>query len=413
MAPGLPDRACCAVTAGATALYSQHGGPVRHFPAFHVQVVDTTGCGDVFHGAYCASIAHGEGVDRAIEIATAMAGLKATHRAGAPASPTAPPSNGSWRWEPEAGMRGLAEAEYRLLEAGSWIPSAMNTCQFAIRNPQSAIPLGLFDSGVGGLSVMRELMRQAPAQPVVYLADQAHTPYGQRSLAEIRALSEAVTCFLLREGAQVIVIACNTASAAALRSLRDTFPEVPFVGMEPAIKPAAEHTRTGHVGVIATEATFQGELFASLMDRFTAGITVHTQACPELVPLVEAGELDSERTRAALQRYLRPLLEEGIDELVLGCTHYPFLRRPIEQVVGAGVEIVDPAPAVARQAIRVLVGRNGLADGAQAAAHRFYTSADPGRFRCALRELIGLDVEVREAAWSKAGGLRSLRARPR
>jgi len=209
------------------------------------------------------------------------------------------------------------------------------------------------------------------------------------------------------------VIACNTASAAALRSLRDRFPEVPFVGMEPAIKPAAERTRAGHVGVIATEATFQGELFASLMDRFAAGTTVHTQACPALVPLVEAGELGSERTRAAIQNYLAPLLAAGIDELVLGCTHYPFLRPLIEQVVGAGVEIVDPAPAVARQAIRVVTARGGLAAGAQAAAHRFYTSASPDRFQSALGNLIGLDAEVRRAVWNKRGVLWSLRAQSR
>jgi glutamate racemase len=281
-------------------------------------------------------------------------------------------------------------------------------------NPsQFAIALGVFDSGVGGLSVTRELMRQAPAQPIIYLADQAHAPYGERSLVEIRTLSEVITRFLLREGARLIVVACNTASAAALHSLRQSFPEVPFVGMEPAIKPAAEHTRTGHVGVIATETTFQGELFASLMDRFATGITVHTQTCPALVPLVEAGELDSERTRDALRGYLAPLLEAGIDELVLGCTHYPFLRPIIEQVVGAGVEIVDPAPAVARQTVRVLAGRGGLAEEGGVVAHRFYTSAQPGRFRTALGDLLGLDAEVRQAVWSKAGILRSRRARLR
>jgi glutamate racemase len=290
----------------------------------------------------------------------------------------------------------------------------------AIRNPEhrpeavtgSAIVLGLFDSGVGGLSVMREVMRQAPAQPIIYLADQANAPYGQRSLAEIRGLAEAITRFLLREGAQVIVIACNTASAAALRSLRERFPEVPFVGMEPAIKPAAERTRAGHVGVIATEATFQGELFASLVDRFAAGTTVHTQACPALVPLVEAGELDSERTRAALQGYLAPLLEAGIDELVLGCTHYPFLRPLIEQVVGAGVEVVDPAPAVARQAIRVVAGRGGLVSGNSTAAHCFYTSTDPNRFQRALANFVGLDSEVLRAVWSKSDVLQSTRTLP-
>jgi glutamate racemase len=285
----------------------------------------------------------------------------------------------------------------------------MRHCQSAIRNPQSAIPVGVFDSGVGGLSVVRELMQQVPAQPIIYLADQAHAPYGQRSLEEIRALAQGIAAFLIGEGARLIVVACNTASAAALRSLREGFPETPFVGMEPALKPAAEHTRTGRVGIIATSATFQGELFASLMDRFAAGITVYTQACPELVPLVEAGELSTERTRAALQGYLAPLLAAGIDELVLGCTHYPFLRPLIEQVTGAGVEIVDPAPAVARQTVRVLAGRDWLAGGDQAASHRFFTSGSPDRFRIALRELVGLDAGVEPAGWDGSGALRSRR----
>jgi glutamate racemase len=289
----------------------------------------------------------------------------------------------------------------------------MSPSQSAIRNrvssadTQSAIPVGVFDSGVGGLSVARELMQLAPVQPIIYLADQVHAPYGQRSLAEIRALAEGVAAFLIREGAQLIVVACNAASAAALRSLREGFPDTPFVGMEPALKPAAEHTRSGHVGVIATNATFQGELFASLLDRFAAGITVHTQACPELVPLVEAGELDSERTRAALHGYLAPLLASGIDELVLGCTHYPFLRPLIEQVAGAGVEIVDPSPAVARQTVRVLAGRGWLAGGDRATPHRFFTSGSPDRFRTALSELLGLNAEVEQAAWDGAGSLRS------
>jgi glutamate racemase len=275
---------------------------------------------------------------------------------------------------------------------------------------QSAIPLGVFDSGVGGLSVVRELIQQAPAQPIIYFADQVHAPYGQRSLAEIRCLAEGIARFLLREGARIIVVACNTASAAALRSLRESFPDTPFVGMEPAIKPAAQHTRTGHVGVIATSATFQGELFASLMDRFAAGITVHAQACPELVPLIEAGELGSQHTRSALRDYLAPLMDAGIDELVLGCTHYPFLRPLIEEVVGAGVEIVDPAPAVARQTVRVLAGRGWLAECSQPLEHRFCTSGSPERFRIALAELLGLDAEVEQAGWDEAGLLRSLGA---
>jgi glutamate racemase len=155
------------------------------------------------------------------------------------------------------------------------------------------VRVGVFDSGVGGLSVVAEMLAQMPAQPIVYLADQANAPYGQRSLEEIRELSDGVTQFLLGQGCSVIVVACNTASAAALHWLRRKYRDIPFVGMEPAVKPAAERTRTHHVGVMATLATFQGELFASLVDRFGKEVTVHTQVCPDLVPLVEAGELST------------------------------------------------------------------------------------------------------------------------
>lgn len=269
--------------------------------------------------------------------------------------------------------------------------------------------IGVFDSGVGGLSVVRELLTQLPAHPIVYLADQAHAPYGQRELVEIRRLSEGITRFLLAQGAQVIVIACNTASAAALHWLRRQFPQAPFVGMEPAVKPAVARTRTGHVGVIATAATFQGELFASLVDRFADNAVVHTQVCTDLVPLVEAGELASARTRAAVQGYLAPLLAAGIDELVLGCTHYPFLRPVIAEVAGPGVEIIDPASAVARQTGRVLVQQAGsrlIASGGVTGGrgeHRFYTTGSSDRFGAALRDLLGLAAEIRPATWTGAG----------
>jgi glutamate racemase len=273
------------------------------------------------------------------------------------------------------------------------------------RHTSSRALVGVFDSGVGGLSVARELMHQQPAQPLIYLADQAHTPYGQRALPEIRGLAEAITRFLLGQGARVIVIACNTASAAALHWLRHEFPGVPFVGMEPAVKPAAEHTRCGRVGIMATAATFQGELFASLLDRYAGNVTVRTQVCPELVPLVEAGELDSERTRQAVRSYLTPLLEAGVDQLVLGCTHYPFLRPIIEEVAGPGVEIIDPAPAVARQAGRVLAGHGWLVGDDTPGDHLFYTTGNPIRFRDALRLLLQLDASVSAARWDEAGEL--------
>ena len=265
--------------------------------------------------------------------------------------------------------------------------------------------IGVFDSGVGGLSVVRELLAQLPGQPIIYLADQANAPYGQRDLAEIRRLAEEITRFLLAQGAGIIVVACNTASAAALHWLRSQRPDVPFVGMEPAVKPAAQRTRTRHIGVIATAATFQGELFASLRDRFATDVVVHTQVCPDLVPLVEAGELDSPRTRAAVAGYLAPLLAQGIDELVLGCTHYPFLRPVIEAAAGPHIEIIDPAPAVARQVRRVLAQRGGLADGLMRAEHRFYTTGQPDRFAAALRQLIGVEAPVLQARW-EGGRLR-------
>ncbi len=262
--------------------------------------------------------------------------------------------------------------------------------------------IGVFDSGVGGLSVVAELMAQLPAQPLIYVADQANAPYGQRSLAEIRELSHGITRFLLSRGAHVIVIACNTASAAALHWLRKQYPGVPFVGMEPAVKPAAERTRSRHVGVMATQATFQGELFASLISRFGADVTVHTQVCPALVPLVEAGELATDRARAAVASYVTPLIDAGVDELVLGCTHYPFLRPLIEAVAGPGVEIIDPAPAVARQVGRVLAHHHaqGAVEGMR---YDFYTTGDPATFTRSLRELLRLSHPAKQAAWTPRG----------
>jgi glutamate racemase len=264
----------------------------------------------------------------------------------------------------------------------------------------SPIPVGIFDSGVGGLSVTREIMAQFPGQPLIYLADQAHAPYGQRGLAEIRDLSEGITRFLLGEDARLIVIACNTASAAALHWLRGQFPATPFVGMEPAVKPAAERTHAGRVGVLATAATFQGELFASLVDRFARNVVIHTQICPQWVPLVEAGELATSRARAAVSSDLAPLLAAGVDELVLGCTHYPFLRPLIEEAAGPGIEIIDPAPAVARQVGRVLAQRGWLHSGPGAAAHRFYTTGDPVAFARALDDLLGIQAPVSRAVWN-------------
>lgn len=256
--------------------------------------------------------------------------------------------------------------------------------------------IGVFDSGVGGLSVWREIVRLAPHEDTVYLADQAHVPYGGRSLTEVRAFSEGIARFLLDQGAKIIVVACNTASAAALYALRRTFPQVPFVGMEPAVKPAVERTSNGVVAVIATEATFQGELFASLLERYAHDVEVLTQVCPGLVEAVEAGALDTPGTAALLRRCLTPLLEAEVDQLVLGCTHYPFLRSTIEAIVGADVSIIDPAPAVARQTASVLARRQAEASGETPGQHVFLTSGDDNCFSRTIDRLLPPSAEPRE-----------------
>ncbi len=264
--------------------------------------------------------------------------------------------------------------------------------------------VGVFDSGVGGLTVWREVARQLPHESTLYLADQAHVPYGERSLLEVRRFSEAIVRFLLDGGAKVVVVACNTASAAALHHLRRAFPEVPFVGMEPAVKPAVERTRTGVVGVLATEATFQGELFASLLDRYAEDAEVLTQVCPGLVEAVEAGEIETAETEALLRTYLTPLVEAGADQLVLGCTHYPFLRPAIERIAGSEVSIIDPAPAVARQTGRVLARDDGRSNRSLPARHQFYTTGDVATFTTIVKRLIPSfveDAELREARWQR------------
>ena len=253
----------------------------------------------------------------------------------------------------------------------------------------AAHPIGIFDSGVGGLSVWRAVVQHLPHESTLYFADQSHVPYGPRPLTEIRTFSQNITRFLRQHGAKLIVVACNTASGAALHYLRQTFPDMPFVGMEPAIKPAIERTRTGAVGILATPATFQGDLFQRLAARFANQATLYTQTCPGLVAAVESGALDTPATRALLQQYLRPLLDAGIDQLVLGCTHYPFLSHNIQTLSGPEVTLIDPAPAVARQVQRMLAQRDALTAHPPTPTHHFYTSGDAPTFAQQAQHLVG------------------------
>lgn len=270
-------------------------------------------------------------------------------------------------------------------------------------------PIGMLDSGVGGLSVLREVRRLLPAEDILYLADQAHLPYGPRRAEEIRGFVEGIARFLLERGCKVLVIACNAANAAALHYLRGVLPGLPVVGMEPAIKPAAAATRTGVIGVITTQATFQGELFASVIDRFAHGVQVETQVCPELVMLAEAGAPDTPQSRAVVARCLEPLQRARIDQLVLGCTHFPFLARFFADALGPDVTIVDPAPAVARQVRRVLESRDALARPSPDApgAITYFTTGDAGRFARVIHTLLhesagDRTAAVREARWRGA-----------
>jgi len=260
-------------------------------------------------------------------------------------------------------------------------------------------PIGVFDSGVGGLSVLRAIRAQLPHESVVYFADQGHVPYGPRSLEEVRAFSEEITRFLLQCGAKLVVVACNTASAAALRFLRETFPAIAFVGMEPAVKPAASHTRTGVVGVLATPATFQGALYASVVERFAANVTLLQHTCPGLVQQIERGHLDSPETRRILEGALRPMLERGIDTVVLGCTHYPYVIPMIQEIAGPGVRVIDPAPAVARQVGRLLETSGLNRAGSGSGGLRFYTSGDTNSFSALLPVLLGEGGPVHAIKW--------------
>lgn len=244
--------------------------------------------------------------------------------------------------------------------------------------------IGVFDSGIGGLSVLRAIRTLMPAQDVLYFGDQGHVPYGPRPMSEVRRFSFAISQFLIQQGAQLIVVACNTASAAALIDLRLAFADMPFVGMEPAVKPAAEQTQTAKVGVLATPATFQGALYASVVERFAQGVEIYQDTCTGLVQEIEAGRLDGPETRRILNQALQPMLQAGIDTVVLGCTHYPLVIPQIQSICGPQVRVIDPAPAVARQTER-LAGQISLQP-RQGGSTTYFTSGDPQ----ALRPLLGI-----------------------
>ena len=240
--------------------------------------------------------------------------------------------------------------------------------------PASSPSIGMLDSGVGGWSVLIEVDRLLPQVPIHYVGDSSWCPYGTKSPEQICERVFALTDYLLAEGATMIVVACNSATIHAVGALRAAYP-VPIVGMEPGVKPAAELTVRGIVGVLATEASIAGEKFHQLVHNHAAGVRVITRPCPRFVELVEEGQLEGSEAEAAVAEALEPLLEAGADVIVLGCTHYPFLRHLIEATLPAGVRLVDTGPAVARRVVQVL-GENASGNEIPGAIRRVETTGD-------------------------------------
>ncbi len=238
-------------------------------------------------------------------------------------------------------------------------------------------PIGIFDSGVGGTSIWREIKKMLPYEHTLYLADSANAPYGERSKEEIVQLSVKNTKFLLEHDCKIIVVACNTATTNAIDHLRASY-KVPFIGIEPAIKPAALQTKTKKVGVLATKGTLSSSLFHNTSKLFAEGITILEQEGKGLVELIEAGEIDSPTMQELLKKYLDPMLQQDIDCLVLGCTHYPYLIPQLKKMLPSHITIIDSGEAVARQTKAVLEKGNLLQLAKNTPRHMLFTNRDIG-----------------------------------
>jgi len=244
-----------------------------------------------------------------------------------------------------------------------------------ICNMISTNPIGVFDSGIGGVSIWKELIKQLPNENTIYLADSKNAPYGERSKLEIIDLCVKNTELLLKKGCKIIVVACNTATTNAIDYLRSNY-DIPFIGIEPAIKPAALQTKTNAIGILATKGTLSSELFHSTSQKFTEGITVIETIGEGLVPLIENDQMGGQEIEQLLQQFLQPMLQKKIDYLVLGCSHYPFLIPQIKKIVGKNVTIIDSGEAVARQTKSILEKNKLLCTKSRETSHKLYSNAD-------------------------------------
>jgi glutamate racemase len=264
-------------------------------------------------------------------------------------------------------------------------------------------PVGIFDSGVGGLSVLRHIRELLPAEHLIYVADTAHAPYGDKTEDYVADRALAVAAFLVQRGVKALVVACNTATVAAIKAVRARYPELPVVGVEPGLKPGAAATHSGKVGVLATARTLRGEKFLLLRDQIHAATQAEflLQPCVGLVQLIEEGQLDTPATMELLQRYVEPLIAQGADTLVLGCTHYPFVKdaigRVAAQAASGPIELIDTGTAVARQLNRLLEA-GALQRPAAQGQIVGYTTGSAAALSGAFRTLLGLEVQVEELA---------------
>ncbi|MGI9952957.1 glutamate racemase [Moorellaceae bacterium AZ2] len=250
-------------------------------------------------------------------------------------------------------------------------------------------PVGVFDSGVGGLTVVREIVRQLPAETIIYYGDTAHVPYGSKKVEELIAYADAIVSFLVEQGVKAIVDACNTTSAVALGYLKNKY-SLPIIGViEPGVREALAVTRHGRIGVLATEATIASGIHTRLLQSLEPSLKVYPQACPRLVPLVEAGMVEGPEAREAVAEYVEPLVKEGIDTLLLGCTHYPFLASVIQEVAGEGVTLVDPAASTAQELGALLQQHGALRHIHGSQAHAFLVSGSAESFRQVAQKLVG------------------------
>ncbi|MCF6191399.1 MAG: glutamate racemase [Cocleimonas sp.] len=268
-------------------------------------------------------------------------------------------------------------------------------------------PIGVFDSGIGGLSVLKEIHQLLPHENLIYVGDSAHAPYGDRSAKYVRERSQAISDFLLDQGVKAIVVACNTATAEAATQLRETM-DVPVIGLEPAVKPAAQLSKNGIIGVLATQRTIDSERLLGLTERYAKDKKVLAQACPGLVEQVEACELNNPETNKLLKKYIEPLLEQGADALILGCTHYPFLLPAIRKIVGSDIEILETGKPVAEQLKRILI-QNDLEVGIKSGDNKtsedktggnkkstltFYNSSNDKQHHNAMKKLWHKPIEI-------------------